>query len=174
MGGAIPAVESRYMKEQLVESNARRLAAIEAGEQVVVGVNKFTDSAPSPLTAGNDGGILTVDETAESEAVERLKAWRAARDDAAVKDALAQLATDARAGRNIMPASIACAHAGVTTGEWGAVLRKSYGEYRAPTGVSRAAANAPAIDLTEVRARVDAVSSTLGRRIRILVGKPGL
>jgi (2R)-ethylmalonyl-CoA mutase len=174
MGGAVAAIESSYMKQRLVESNALRLAAIEAGAQVVVGVNKFTDSAPSPLTAGNDGGILTVDETVESEAIERLKAWRDARDDSAVKAALAQLETDARAGRNIMPASIACAHAGVTTGEWGRVLRTTYGEYRAPTGVSRAAANAPAIDLDALRARVDAVSSKLGRRIKILVGKPGL
>jgi (2R)-ethylmalonyl-CoA mutase len=174
MGGAVAAIESSYMKQRLVESNARRLAAIEAGQQVVVGVNQFTDSAPSPLTAGNDGGILTVDATAEAEAIKRLKAWRASRDDAAVKGALAQLTAEARAGRNIMPASIACAHAGVTTGEWSAALRKTYGEYRAPTGVSRAAANAPAIDLEEVRARVDAVSAKLGRRIKILVGKPGL
>jgi (2R)-ethylmalonyl-CoA mutase len=174
MGGAVAAIESSYMKQRLVESNARRLAAIEAGAQVVVGVNKFTDSAPSPLTAGGDGGILTVDERAETEAVERLKAWRASRDDGAVKTALAQLDADARAGRNIMPASIACAHAGVTTGEWGAALRKTFGEYRAPTGVSRAAANAPHLDLDGVRARVDAVSARLGRRIKILVGKPGL
>jgi ethylmalonyl-CoA mutase len=174
LGGAVAAIESSYMKQRLVESNARRVAAIETGEQVVVGVNTFTDSAPSPLTAGNDGGILTVDEAAEAEAIERLEAWRAGRDDSAVKAALAQLQADARAGRNIMEASIACAHAGVTTGEWGAALRKHYGEYRAPTGVSRAAANAPLTDLTDVRARVDAVSSMLGRRIKILVGKPGL
>ncbi|WP_119304497.1 protein meaA [Dongia deserti] len=174
MGGAVAAIESSYMKQRLVESNARRLAAIEAGAQVVVGVNKYTDSAPSPLTAGSDGGILTIDETAETEAIGRLKAWRASRDETAVKAALAQLHADARAGQNIMPASIACAHAGVTTGEWGATLRKTYGEYRAPTGVSRAAANAPAVDLDELRARVDAVSSKLGRRLKILVGKPGL
>jgi (2R)-ethylmalonyl-CoA mutase len=174
MGGAVAAIESSYMKQRLVESNARRLAAIEAGAQVVVGVNKFTDSAPSPLTAGSDGGILTIDPTAESEAIERLKAWRASRDDSEVKAALAQLESDAMAGRNIMSASIACAHAGVTTGEWGAALRRTYGEYRAPTGVSRAAANAPLSDLTDVRARVDAVSARLGRRIKILVGKPGL
>jgi (2R)-ethylmalonyl-CoA mutase len=174
MGGAVAAIDSSYMKQRLVESNARRLAAIEAGEQVVVGVNRFTDSAPSPLTAGSDGGILTVDPAAETEAIERLQAWRAARNENDVKAALAQLAADARAGDNIMPASIACAHAGVTTGEWGAVLRKSYGEYRAPTGVSRAASNAPHVDLDEVRARVDAVSAKLGRRIKILVGKPGL
>ncbi|HET6161786.1 MAG TPA: protein meaA [Dongiaceae bacterium] len=174
MGGAVAAIESSYMKQRLVESNARRLAAIEAGAQVVVGVNKFTDSAPSPLTAGSDGGILTIDPTAESEAIERLKAWRASRDDSEVKAALAQLESDAMAGRNIMSASIACAHAGVTTGEWGAALRRTYGEYRAPTGVSRAAANAPLSDLTDVRVRVDAVSARLGRRIKILVGKPGL
>jgi (2R)-ethylmalonyl-CoA mutase len=174
MGGAVAAIESSYMKQRLVESNAHRLAAIESGAQVVVGVNKFTESAPSPLTAGNDGGILTVDETVESAAIERLEAWRAARDDKAVKAALAQLDADARAGRNVMPASIACAHAGVTTGEWAATLRKTYGEYRAPTGVSRAAANAPAVDLDALRARVDAVSSKLGRRLKILVGKPGL
>jgi ethylmalonyl-CoA mutase len=174
MGGAVAAIESSYMKQRLVESNARRVAAIEAGQQVVVGVNKYTDSAPSPLTAGGDGGILTVDDQAEAQAIERLKAWRASRDDKAVKAALAQLDADARAGSNIMPASIACAHAGVTTGEWAATLRRTYGEYRAPTGVSRAAANAPAVDLDELRARVDAVSSKLGRRLKILVGKPGL
>jgi (2R)-ethylmalonyl-CoA mutase len=174
MGGAVAAIDSSYMKQRLVESNARRLAAIEAGAQVVVGVNRYTDSAPSPLTAGSDGGILTVDETAETEAIERLNAWRAARNEGEVKAALAQLDVDARAGGNIMPASIACAHAGVTTGEWGAALRRTYGEYRAPTGVSRAASNAPHLDLDSVRARVDAVSAKLGRRIKILVGKPGL
>jgi (2R)-ethylmalonyl-CoA mutase len=174
MGGAVAAIDSSYMKQRLVESNARRVAAIEAGQQVVVGVNRYTDSAPSPLTASGDGAILTVDDTAEAAAIERLNAWRAARDDKAVKAALAQLDADARAGSNIMPASIACAHAGVTTGEWAATLRRTYGEYRAPTGVSRAAANAPALDLDELRARVDAVSSKLGRRLKILVGKPGL
>jgi (2R)-ethylmalonyl-CoA mutase len=174
MGGAVAAIDSSYMKQRLVESNARRLAAIEAGQQVVVGVNKYTDSAPSPLTASSDGGILTVDDEAEAQAIERLKAWRASRDQKAVAAALAQLDREARAGNNIMPASIACAHAGVTTGEWAATLRRTYGEYRAPTGVSRAAANAPAVDLDELRARVDAVSSKLGRRLKILVGKPGL
>ena len=174
MGGAVAAIESSYMKQRLVESNARRVAAIEAGQQVVVGVNRYTDSAPSPLTAGGDGGILTVDSRAEADAIERLEAWRAGRDQKAVTAALAQLDADARAGNNIMPASIACAHAGVTTGEWAATLRKTYGEYRAPTGVSRAAANAPAVDLDALRARVDAVSSKLGRRLKILVGKPGL
>ncbi|HKP24218.1 MAG TPA: methylmalonyl-CoA mutase family protein [Dongiaceae bacterium] len=174
MGGAVAAIDSSYMKQRLVESNARRVAAIEAGRQVVVGVNKYTDSAPSPLTASSDGAILTVDDEAEAQAIERLEAWRAGRDQKGVMAALAQLDADARAGNNIMPASIACAHAGVTTGEWAATLRRTYGEYRAPTGVSRAAANAPAIDLDALRARVDAVSSKLGRRLKILVGKPGL
>jgi (2R)-ethylmalonyl-CoA mutase len=174
MGGAVAAIESSYMKQRLVDSNAQRVAAIEAGAQIVVGVNQYTDSAPSPLTAGGDGGFLTVDAAAETEAIARIQQWRASRDDIAVKAALAQLDSDARAGRNIMPASIACANAGVTTGEWGAVLRRTYGEYRAPTGVSRAASNAPHLDLDDVRARVDAVSAKLGRRIKILIGKPGL
>ena len=174
LGGAVAAIESSYMKQRLVESNARRLAAIEAGEQVVVGVNKFTDSAPSPLTEGGDGGILTVDATAETEAIERLRAWRASRDESEAKAALAQLEAEARAGRNIMEPSIACAHAGVTTGEWGAMLRRIYGEYRAPTGVARAAIDAQGAGLKQVRARVDQVSAKLGRRIKMLVGKPGL
>ncbi|MGH6893133.1 MAG: methylmalonyl-CoA mutase family protein, partial [Dongiaceae bacterium] len=174
MGGAVAAIESSYMKQRLVESNARRLAAIEAGEQIVVGVNKFTDSAPSPLTATNDGGILTIDAAAETEAVARLLAWRVERDAAEAAAALARLESDARAGRNVMEASIACAHAGVTTGEWGAALRRVYGEYRAPTGVARAAIQAGHADLAKVRARVDQVSAKLGRRIKMLVGKPGL
>jgi ethylmalonyl-CoA mutase len=174
MGGAVAAIENSYMKQRLVESNARRLAAIEAGEQVVVGVNKFTDSAPSPLTATDDGGILTVDAAAEAEAIQRLVAWRAARDAKAADEALRRLEADARAGRNVMEASIACAHAGVTTGEWGTALRKIYGEYRAPTGVARAGIETGHGDLTRVRARVEEISAKLGRRIKILVGKPGL
>jgi len=174
MGGAVAAIESSYMKQRLVESNAQRLAAIEAGEQVVVGVNKFTESAPSPLTEGGDGGILSVDAAAESDAIERLKAWRAGRDENEAKAALAQLEAEARAGRNVMEPSIACAHAGVTTGEWGAMLRRIYGEYRAPTGVARAAIDTQGAGLRQVRARVDQVSAKLGRRIKMLVGKPGL
>ena len=174
MGGAVAAIESSYMKQRLVESNTRRLAAIEAGEQIVVGVNKFTDSAPSPLTAAEDGGILTVDAAAEREAIERLKAWRAQRDANAAAAALQRLEADARAGRNVMEASIACAHVGVTTGEWGTTLRKVFGEYRAPTGVARAAVESGHGDLARVRARVEEVSGKLGRRIKILVGKPGL
>jgi (2R)-ethylmalonyl-CoA mutase len=174
MGGAEAAIESSYMKQRLVESNARRLAAIESGEQVVVGVNRFTDSAPSPLTAGADGCFMKVDDRAEAEQVERLKTWRANRDPQAVAAALQRLEADARSSANIMESSIACAHAGVTTGEWGACLRKVFGEYRAPTGVARAAVEVSATDIATLRTRVDAVSHRLGRRIKILVGKPGL
>src|SRR6185312_6982637 len=158
----------------LVESNARRLAAIESGEQVVVGVNKFIESAPSPLTAGADGGFMKVDDRAEAEQIARLKAWRETRDAKAASAALQRLEADARSPANIMEASIACAHAGVTTGEWGACLRKVFGEYRAPTGVARASVEISRGDIGKVRGRVDAVSKRLGRRIKILVGKPGL
>ncbi|MFA5121420.1 methylmalonyl-CoA mutase family protein [Zavarzinia sp.] len=173
MGGAIAAVESSYMKQRLVESNAQRLAAIESGDMTVVGVNKFTESAPSPLATGEEGAILVVDDAAETEQVERLKAWRASRDAAKVKTALEELRRAAVEGRNIMEPSIAAAHAGVTTGEWGQTLREVFGEYRAPTGVARAA-SAPAGDMASVRAKVDAVSAKLGRRLKFLVGKPGL
>jgi (2R)-ethylmalonyl-CoA mutase len=174
MGGAVAAIESSYMKQRLVEANARRLGAIESGRQIVVGVNKFTESAPSPLTASDDGGFMKVDEAAEREQVARLQAWRAARDASVADAALQRLEADARAGANIMEASIACAHAGVTTGEWGATLRKVFGEYRAPTGVARASVELARGDLGKLRGRVDAVSKRLGRRIKILVGKPGL
>jgi (2R)-ethylmalonyl-CoA mutase len=174
MGGAVAAVESSYMKQRLVESNARRLAAIESGEQTVVGVNKFTESAPSPLVAGNDGGFLKIDDKAELEQIAQLQAWRADRNSAAAKQALAKLETDARSGSNIMEASIAAAHAGVTTGEWGEVLRRVFGEYRAPTGVGRAVTELRRADLDGVRRRVNDVSAKLGRRIKMLVGKPGL
>ncbi|MFZ2872084.1 methylmalonyl-CoA mutase family protein [Zavarzinia sp.] len=173
MGGAIAAVESSYMKQRLVESNAQRLAAIESGDMTVVGVNRFIESAPSPLSGGGEGSILVVDDAAESEQVERLKAWRASRDDARVKAALEGLRSAAVEGRNIVEPSIAAAHAGVTTGEWGQTLREVFGEYRAPTGVARAA-SAPAGDMAAVRAKVDAVSAKLGRRLKFLVGKPGL
>jgi (2R)-ethylmalonyl-CoA mutase len=173
-GGAIAAVESGYMKQRLVESNARRVAAIESGEQAVVGVNKHQDSAPSPLAAGVDGGFLAIDERAEAEQIENLRAWRDARDDAKVQAALAELRAAAAEGRNIMPPSIACAPAGVTTGEWGEALRRSFGEYRAPTGIALAAAPARSNSLAELREQVDAVSERLGRRLKMLVGKPGL
>ena len=172
MGGAVAAVDSAYMKERLVESNSARLEEIEAGRQVVVGVNRYVETAPSPLSTGA-GSIHVVDAGVEAEQVAALKKWRAARDNDAVEAALADLRAAAKEGRNIMEPSIACAKAGVTTGEWGTALRSIFGEYRAPTGVSRAARNAPG-DLDPVRAMVDAVSSKLGRRLKFLVGKPGL
>ena len=173
MGGAVAAIEASYMKQKLVESNSRRLAAIESGEQVVVGVNKFTEGAPSPLTAG-DGSILSVDVRAEAEQIARLAAWRNSRDGKAAATALEGLKGAARDGRNIMDPSIACAHAGVTGGEWAAALREIYGEYRAPTGVGRAAGQTSSGKMTAVQEKVAAVSEKLGRRIKILVGKPGL
>jgi len=172
MGGAVAAVEASYMKQRLVESNLRRIAAIEAGEQMVVGVNAFTDAEPSPLSTGA-GAILTVDASVEREQIEALRAWRTSRDTAAATSALDALKRAAKEGRNIMEPSIACAHAGVTTGEWGTALREIYGEYRAPTGVARAA-GVSAERLDGVRREVEAVSQRLGRRLKILVGKPGL
>jgi ethylmalonyl-CoA mutase len=174
MGGAIAAVEQSYMKRKLVESNSRRLADIESGAQKVVGVNCFTESAASPLLAGSDGGFLSPDSAAEREQVEALRAWRAARNDRAVASALSALKSAASEGRNIMEPSIACAHAGVTTGEWGGLLREIHGEYRAPTGVSRAAVQVSATGLVELRQSVERVSRRLGRRLKMLVGKPGL
>ena len=172
MGGAVAAVESSYMKQKLVESNAARLSAIESGDLVVVGVNAFTESEPSPLSTGA-AAVQVIDEAVEAEAVERLAAWRDARDSKAAAAALVALEAAAREGRNVMEPSIACAKAGVTTGEWGETLRRVFGEYRAPTGVGRAA-RADAGDLASVRAAVEAVSLKLGRRLKLLVGKPGL
>ncbi|MGU3495374.1 methylmalonyl-CoA mutase family protein [Xanthobacteraceae bacterium A53D] len=172
MGGAVAAIENSYMKQQLVESNTRRLEAIESGDQVVVGVNRWTDTEPSPLTTG-EGSILTVPEHVEPDQVARLKAWRADRDGAAVEAALAGLRQAAQENGNVMEASIACAKAGVTTGEWGTLLREIFGEYRAPTGVGRSA-RIDTQGLEEVRAGVEAVSEKLGRRLKFLVGKPGL
>jgi (2R)-ethylmalonyl-CoA mutase len=172
MGGAIAAVESGYMKSQLVESNTRRLEAIENGRQIVVGVNRFTEGEPSPLVSG-DNTVLTVPVHVEAEQIERLNNWRSLRDQTAVANALAELRSAAREDRNIMPASIAAAKAGVTTGEWGAVLRDVFGEYRAPTGVSKTARQ-QAAGLDSVRDAVERVSQKLGMRVKILVGKPGL
>ncbi|MAU52862.1 MAG: protein meaA [Roseovarius sp.] len=170
MGGAVAAID--YMKSRLVESNAERLARIEAGETVVVGVNRWQEGEPSPLQSG-DGGIMVVDPGVEAEQIARLKDWRAARDAAAVTAALADLRAAAKEGRNIMPASIACARAGVTTGEWAAEMRAVHGEYRGPTGVSANPSNRTE-GLDDLRAAVDAVSGRLGRRLKFLVGKPGL
>ena len=172
MGGAVAAVDTGYLKQQLVESNTARLEAIERGEQVVVGVNKYLESETSPL-AGTAESILTVSDEAERSQIDRLKAWRASRDNAAVAEALNELKRAARGNGNIMPASITCAKAGVTTGEWGWALREAFGEYRAPTGVGRAMRN-DVTGLDDVRADVDRVSRKLGRRLTFLVGKPGL
>ena len=172
MGGAVAAIEAAYMKQRLVESNLKRLAAIEAGEQTVIGVNAYTEAEPSPLSTGA-GAILTVDASVERDQIERLKAWRAQRDGAAVGKALEELASAAKEDRNVMPASIACARAGVTTGEWTDALRAVFGEYRAPTGVARAVGVSDS-RLDAARREVETVSRRLGRRIKILVGKPGL
>ncbi len=170
MGGAVAAIDA--MKAALVDSNTARVKAIEAGEQVVVGVNRWTQSEPSPLATG-DGGILTVPETVELEQMAKLKDWRARRDGKAAATALAELEAAARDGRNVMPVSIACAKAGVTTGEWGETLRAVFGEYRAPTGVSVMPAQAEA-SLKDLRAQVAAVSDKLGRALTFVIGKPGL
>ncbi len=172
MGGAVAAVETGYMKQRLVESNTARLEAIERGDQVVVGVNKYLETEPSPLTGGI-ASIMTVPEEAEHNQIERLNAWRAQRDNKAVAEALAALKRAATEGTNIMPPSIQCAKAGVTTGEWGWTLREAFGEYRAPTGVGNAMRN-DVEGLDDIRADVDRVSSKLGRRLTFLVGKPGL
>ncbi len=174
MGGALEAVEAGYMKQKLVESGAKRLSSIISGEQIVVGVNKYESGEPSPLVEGVDGGYLAVDATAEQEQIERLQEHRAKRDGAAVEAALAELEAAAREGRNIMEPSIQAAHAGVTTGEWGDVFRRVFGEYRAPTGVAGVTSRQAAHTLDPVRAKVEEVSVRLGRRIKMLVGKPGL
>src|SRR3954464_5143178 len=172
MGGAVVAVEQGYMKQQLVESNTRRVEAIERGEQTVVGVNRFVESEDSPLTGAADA-ILTVSPQAEADQIERLNAWRASRDQKAVAVALKELRAAAQENRNIMPPSVNCAKAGVTTGEWGFALRESFGEFRAPPGGGRAPRN-ETVGLDELRADVDRVSRKLGRRLTFVVGKPGL
>jgi (2R)-ethylmalonyl-CoA mutase len=173
MGGAVAAVESGYMKARLVESNTDRLQKIESGAMTVVGVNKFTTTEDSPLTAG-ENAIMTVDHAVEGAAIEAIKAWRAGRDPAAVEQALAAVREAAQSGANIMPPSIAAAKAGVTTGEWAQVLREVFGEYRAPTGVGEGARLSPQGDIAAVRAEVERVSAALRRRLKLLVGKPGL
>ena len=170
MGGAIMAID--YMKARLVEANADRVGGIERGETTVVGVNRFTQSEPSPLV-DEEGGIMVVDPAVEADQVGRLTAWRAARDGAAVEAALARLRDDATSGRNVMPASIDAAKAGVTTGEWAEVMRAVHGQYRGPTGVSKSVSNKTE-GLENIRAAVDAVSDKLGRRLKFMVGKPGL
>ena len=171
-GGAVQAVD--YMKASLVDSHRDRIRRIESGELTVVGVNKYVETEPSPLMAGADGGILTVDPAVEVQQREAVQAWRAQRDQGAVDTALEELARVARSDENIMPATIAAAKAGATTGEWAATLREVFGEFRAPTGVGEAAAGGGAEDLDTLREEVDRVSEALGRRVKILVGKPGL
>lgn len=170
MGGAISAID--YMKSRLVDSNSERLGRIEAGETIVVGVNKWQQGEPSPLMTG-DGGIMVVDPAVEAEQIGRLNAWRAERNEGAVKAALTDLRAAAAEGRNVMPASVAAAKAGVTTGEWAAQMRAVHGEYRGPTGVGKGQSNKTE-GLDDLRNAVDAVSDRLGRRLKFLVGKPGL
>ena len=175
MGGAVAAVESGYMKSELVSSLAEYRHGIETGERVIVGVNKFDTTEPSPLQAEGAEAIETVDVAVEEEAVAALRRWRAGRDGAAVEGALDGLRSAAGTDANLFDATLTCARAGVTTGEWAGALREVFGEYRAPTGVSAAASGGetPA-DLHRVRERVRQTGAELGERLRILVGKPGL
>ncbi|WP_370289941.1 protein meaA [Nocardioides sp.] len=175
MGGAIAAVESGYMKQELVSAHAARRARIENGEEIIVGVNKFDTTEPSPLTADLDGAIMVADPAAEQAARDSVEQWKAGRDEAAVAEALAKLAADAKTDANLMAATLAAARAGATTGEWAGTLREVFGEFRAPTGVSGAVGVAEAgAELTAVRERVTATGDELGGRLRLLVGKPGL
>ncbi len=178
-GGAVQAVETGYIKQKLVESNAARLRAIEAGEQIVVGVNKYIEGAASPLTENLDDAILTVDPEVDASQRAALARWKETRDDAAVGAALAEIERVARTDANLMAASIAAAHAGVTTGEWADTLRQVWGEYRAPTGVAGATvkasrSGAAAEKIGRLRKRLDALEAAMGRRAKLLVGKPGL
>jgi ethylmalonyl-CoA mutase len=171
-GGAVAAVP--YMKTQLVESHRERVRRIETGEQQVIGQNVYTEAEPSPLQEGEDGGILRVDPTVEAGAIDAVRAWRDGRDQGAVDAALEALRSAASTDENLMPLTLAAAAAGATTGEWAEALRSVFGEYRAPTGVGDAAAAAGDDALTLLRDKVEQVSEALGRRIKILVGKPGL
>jgi (2R)-ethylmalonyl-CoA mutase len=172
LGGAVEAVD--YMKGALVQSHRERWSRIESGEQTVVGMNRFDTTEPSPLTADGDGGILVVDPEVEAQQRAAVRRWRAERDDGRVEQALRMLAAAANdPSQNIMPATIAAARAGVTTGEWAQTLRDAFGSYRAPTGVSDAA-GAPSGEIAKVRDDVERISEELGRRIKLLVGKPGL
>ena len=174
LGGAVAAVESGYLKSALVSSLALRLRRIESGEDVVVGVNRFTESEPNPLLDDIDLAIQTVDPAAEAAAIEAVQAWRATRDQAAADEALTAMRDAAKTDTNLMDASLRCARAGVTTGEWAGVLREVFGEYRPPTGIGGASGGGHEAGLSRVRARVHAVGESLGRPLRFLVGKPGL
>ncbi len=181
MGGAVQAVESGYLKSALVASHSLRRQRIEAGTDVVVGVNRFETTEPSPLTADLDTAIHTVDADVEAQAVAAVRAWRGERDAdperaAAAAKAMEQLVADTASDTNLMAATLACARAGITTGEWAGALREAFGEYRAPTGVSGSVGLSSGSDtaLAEVRRHVTDTSEELGERLRILVGKPGL
>lgn len=175
MGGAIAAVDTGYMKSELVSSHARRRAAIESGDEIIVGVNKFTTTEPSPLTADLDAAIMVADPRAEEAAKASLESWKAERDEKAVAEALAALAAAAKTDANLMEATLVAARAGATTGEWAGTLREVFGEFRAPTGVSGAVGAAEAgAELSAVRDRVKATGEELGVKLRMLVGKPGL
>jgi len=172
-GGAVEAVP--YMKAALVESHSRRVAAIEAGDLTVVGQNKFTTTEESPLTADAEGGIMVVDPAVERELKEAVRQWRSERDQTAVDKALGELAEAAKDENvNLMPFSIAAAKAGATTGEWSETLREAFGQYRGPTGIGDAAMTSDDAALAAIRDRVEEVSEKLGRRLKILIGKPGL
>ncbi|SER90623.1 (2R)-ethylmalonyl-CoA mutase [Lentzea albida] len=175
MGGAVAAVESGYMKSQLVSSLADRRRRVESGEEVVVGVNKFDTTEPSPLQAEGANAIETIDPIVEMHAVEAIQQWRANRDNSAVEAALDALREAAKTDQNLVEVTLACARAGVTTGEWSQALRETFGEYRAPTGVSGASASGEAgSEIARVRDRVRSTGDDLGERLRMLVGKPGL
>jgi (2R)-ethylmalonyl-CoA mutase len=174
MGGAVAAVENAYMKQRLVESHTKRLRAIESGEQMVIGMNAYREAEPSPLTSGAGGAILKVDESAEQAAIERLRAFRNKRSAADAQAALTNLRDAAKSGANVMPASIRCAQAGVTTGEWADALRTVFGEYRAPTGVVVREVRGADPAAEKIRARVRGLAPKLGRPLKLLVGKPGL
>ena len=175
MGGAVSAVDTGYMKTQLVQSHAMRRARVESGDDIVVGVNAFQSSEENPLLADLDTAVQSVDPAVEQQAIDALVAWRAERDQSAVDESLARLAAEAVTDVNLMEATLACARAGVTTGEWAGVLREVFGEYRAPTGISAALTSPPSSEeLAEVRAEVQAAAAAKGAPLRFLVGKPGL
>ncbi|WIY06132.1 protein meaA [Amycolatopsis mongoliensis] len=174
LGGAVAAVESGYMKSQLVGSLAEYRRGMENGERVLVGVNKFETTEPSPLQAEGAKAIETIDPAVEKAAVTAIEEWRTQRDNDAVERSLATLKERAQTTENLFEATVDCARAGVTTGEWAGALREVFGEYRAPTGVSAAAASGGDPGIERVRERVRATEAELGERLRILVGKPGL
>ena len=173
MGGAVVGIENSYLKQELVNSNKERIQNINDGEQIVVGVNKFIETENSPLTA-NDSGIESVDSGVEAEQIKALNEWRKNRDQSLVDRSLANLKLAAESDTNIMHASVEAAKAGVTTGEWTNVMREVFGEFRAPTGITQNLKTTTNNDYLEVKKRVDALSNKTGRRIKFLVGKPGL